>query len=247
MTITTNDDWQWVNGGYETAFATTSDPRVVAVIQREDDRSISELFDGDAINPIIYVSHRFGELRFHHEAGYEGGDEAELMQRAYDEWGWNGTARRWLWIFYGIAAENAWGGDDRDGNWIVATSNKYNEHVGNERYVTYEDARKDCEAIAKELADALDGQVYGIGFATNEARVLDSDDEIDLDSFAWITEIEIWGYIGEDYAKESAARFDGGEPMLEPMLELPAELNEPGFIEHTDRMANSAADGWGKN
>lgn len=244
MTITTNDDWQWVNGGYETAFATTSDPRVVAVIQREDDRTIAELFDGDAINPIIYVSHRFGELRFSHEAGFEGGDEAELMQRAYDEWGWGTpTARRWLWIFHGIAAENAFGGDDRDGNWIVATSTTFAEHVGNEPHATYEDARKDCEAMAGEVADALDGNVYGIGFATNEGRVLDSDEEIDLDSFAWITEIEVWGYIGEDYAKESAARFDAGEPMLE----LPAGLNEPGFIEHTDRMANSAADGWGKN
>lgn len=217
MDITTNDDWQWAGDSYDVAFATTSDPRVVAVIERDTEQAIFELFDGDAINPIIYVDHRRG-LKFSHEAGYDGG-EAELMQRAYDEWGWDGTARRWLWIFHGIAAENAYGGQDRDGNWIVATSTAFIEHIGNEPHATYEDARQDCMDMAKEVGYALDGDVYGIGYATAVNRVMDDGEPIDPTDVRWTMDIQCWGFIGEEYAQRSAASFEAGEPVLEEMLD----------------------------
>jgi hypothetical protein len=223
--LITSDDWQSESIGEDYYdYAETSDPRVLAVIVRDVEASISELYDGDAINPIIYVSHRFG-LQFSHESGYDGG-EAALMQQAYDQWGWDGTARRWLWIFHGIAAENAPGGYDRDGNWIVATSHSFRDHIEAERHTTYGEARQDCETLAKDLSDALDGNVYGVGYATFEERVLADDEDIDLTE--WEIDIQCWGFVGEGYARRSAADFEHGEPDLPEMLvieraETPAE------------------------
>jgi hypothetical protein len=205
---------EWIESG-DHQYAQTSDPRVLAIIQRDDDQQISQLYDGDAINPIIYVEHRHG-LSFDWVAGYDGG-EAALMQRAYNEWGWNGTARRYLWIFHGIAAENAFGGYDRSGNWIVATSRAYLEHVGvTEMPKTYDEALEDVQSIKDDLSDALDGHVYGIGYATNEARLLHDDEEIDLDE--WVIDIESWGYVGEDYARQTAAGFECGDPRLPELI-----------------------------
>lgn len=227
MDITTNDDWVATDDD-NVFYATTSDPRVLAVIERDTEASVADTFDGDGINPIIYVDHSRGRLSFSHEAGFDGG-EADLMQRAYDEWGWGTpTARRWLWIFHGIAAENAWGGYDRSGNWIVATSRAYAENVGNEPAATFEDARKDCESMAKEVGEALDGNVFGIGYATLEGRVLD-EGEIDLDE--WTIDIECWGFVGEQYAKSEAATFEHGGP------DLPELINDDVFREHTDYLA----------
>lgn len=222
--IITNDDWTEVSiGENEYQYATTSDPRVLAVIERDNEAQISQLYDGDAINPVIYVETRHG-LRFEWVAGYDGG-EAALMQRAYDEWGWGtDTARRYLWIFHGIAAENADGGYDRDGNWIVACSNAYLEHIGNEPYATYEEARQDCEVLAQELAQALDGYVYGVGYATFPERVTD-EEEIEFSD--WEVEIACWGFVGETYARSEAAGFEYEEPRLPELLdfrpEAPAE------------------------
>ena len=207
------DEYQW---------AKTDDPRVLAVIQRDHDAQISQLYDGDAINPVIYVDHSH-RLRFEWVAGYDGG-EAEKMQRAYDHWGWgDATARRYLWIFHGIAAENASGGYDRSGNWIVAVSNAYLEHIGNQPYATYEEARQDCEVLAKDVSDALDGYVYGIGWATNEARRLDDDEPIDLLDGDWNIEMECWGFVGEKYAREEALAQEYGSPKLPEMLTLNPE------------------------
>lgn len=220
MNLFTSTDWEeHTVGSTDYQFAQTSDPRVLAVIERDDDAQISELYDGDAINPVIYVDH-VHRLDFSWVAGYDGG-EAELMQKAYDQWGWgDATARRWLWIFHGIAAENAHGGYDRSGNWIVATSNAYREHIGNEPHATYEEAREDCEAIAKDVEDALDGYVYGVGWATNPARLLHDDTDIDLDDGNWDINIESWGYVGEDYARQCAAAFECGGPSLPEMLPI---------------------------
>lgn len=224
--LITSDDWQSESIGEDYYdYAETSDPRVLAVTVRDTDYNMMELYDGDAINPIIYVKHRFG-LQFSHQAGYDGG-EAELMQRAYERWGWDTTARRYLWIFHGIAAENATGGYDRDGNWIVATSRKFREHVGvTKEPDTYEEALEDVIAIQQDVSWALDGDVYGVGYATFPERVLADDEDIDLTE--WEIDIQCWGFVGEKYARQSAADFEHGEPDLPEMLvieraETPAE------------------------
>jgi hypothetical protein len=218
MNLFTSTVWQdQTIGGTDYEFAETSDPRVLAVIERDDDNEIARLYDGDAINPIIYVEHRHG-LSFEWVAGYDGG-EASLMQRAYEQWGWNGTARRYLWIFHGIAADNASGGYDRDGNWIVATSRAFREHVGvTEEPATYDEALEDVQSIKEDLSRALDGYVYGVGYATNEKRLMHDDEDIDLSD--WDVDIQCWGFVGEDYAKQTAAAFEDGKPDLPEMLPL---------------------------
>jgi hypothetical protein len=202
----------------EYEFAETDDPRILAVIQRDEDNQISELYDGDAINPIIYVNHSYG-LSFEWVAGYDGG-EAGLMQQAYDKWGWCKKARTWLWKKHGIAAENANGGYDRSGNWIVATSRAYLEHIGNtEMPETYDEAREDCKSIAQDVEWALDGYVYGAGYATNEARRLPGG-EVDLTDGDWDITIECWGLVGTEYARRTALDFDYGTPTLPEMLPI---------------------------
>lgn len=220
MTLITCDDWTTQTiGESEYEFAQTNDPRVLAVVQRDPYAEIGQLYDGDAINPIIYVEHRH-ELDFSWVAGYDGG-EAELMQRAYNAWGWNGTARRWLWIFHGIAADNASGGYDRDGNWIVVTSRAYREHVGiTDEPATYDEALEDVRAIQQDLEWALDGYVYGVGYATLEERRLHDDEEIDLSE--WDIEMSCWGFVGREYAHAEAASFGYEWPNLPEMIEVTA-------------------------
>lgn len=210
--------WQSTDN-YKYEFAETDDPRVLAVIQQDDSAQISEEFDGDAINPVIYVDHVNG-LRFGWVAGYDGG-EAALMQQAYDRWGWEGKARRWLWKKHGIAADNAFGGYDRSGNWIVATSHAFRDHIETPRYETYEEAREDCKSTARGVSDVLDGYVYGIGWAINEGRRLPSDEPIDLLDGSWDIDIDCWGFVGEEYAKTEALGL--GIPTHLPAM-LPIEV-----------------------
>jgi hypothetical protein len=214
MNVFVSTEWQDYSRGDDYFwFAETSDPRVVAVIQRDNDAQISELYDGDAINPVIYVEHRWGR-KFSWVAGYKG-DEAEVIQRANEQFDWP-IARRYLWIFHGIAAEDASGGYDNDGSWIVVSSPGYHQHIGGTQPATYAEAREDCKPIAKDLCDALDGDVYGIGFATNEGRLLHDDEPIDLSH--WDIQIESWGYVGEAYAQREAAAFSCGDPRLSELI-----------------------------
>src|SRR5690606_19176332 len=136
------------------------------------------------------------------------------------------TARRWLWIFHGIAADNAWGGYDRSGNWLVATSRQLREHVGfAEEPTTDDSALEDGKPLCDDQGNALDGYVYGVGYAINESRRLHDDEDIDLSD--WDVEILCWGFVGEEYAKSEAAAFAVGEPRLDPMLALPERPEAP--------------------
>ena len=48
-------------------------------------------------------------------------------------------------------------------------------------------------------------------------RCLDGE-PIDLDD--WEIQMSCWGYVGEEYAKESAARWEAGAPELHTMLPI---------------------------
>ncbi len=223
MQLITCDDWTEQSIGHgehekEYHFARTSDPRVLAVIQRDNEGvTVSQQYDGDAINPILYNDYRTGPDWV---AGYDDGS-ASTIKYAYDRFN-NETADRYLWIFHGIVVVQASGGYDRDGDWMVVSSNAYNEHIGNPHYATREEAVEDCLAIQKDLEMALDGYLYGIGYATNEAHRLHDDEEIDLDDGNWEIEISSWGFVGEDYAKREAGGFQYERPSLPEMLEVTA-------------------------
>lgn len=245
MSITTNDDWQWQGSGYGTAFATTDDPRVVAVIERDDDATIERCLDGDAI-PSVYSIEYLGEYRAYHQGGFQDDDFAQRLTEArsrfqyaagyrYDGLSYDMIAKartmmqRWARIFHRSAFTIF---HHRGDEWLAFTSDTFCEHVGCEEFDPAHE-EKAVEAIVTEVESILDGDVYGIGFATNEGRVLGDDEDIDLDDANWVTAIDSWGYVGEDYAKQTAALFEMGEPDMEPMLELPT-LHEP---DHTDRLA----------
>lgn len=252
MNITTNDDWAWVGGDFQVAYATTSDPRVVAVIERDDDTSIGSILDGDAILGVYGVEY-IGEYRTNPLGGY--GDDEELAQRIVDArsqfqyaagYRYNGLSgemitksiamlRRWAWIFHGTAFEIFHENGDE---FLVLNSLGFREHV-EWGECTQEDAQESAHEASLEVSKVLAGNVFGIGWATNVGRVMDDEAPIDPTDSAWTMNMECWGFIGEEYAKTAAAAFEHGSPDLEPML----DFDEPGFVEHTDRMANIAAEG----
>lgn len=206
--------FDWTGADYGVEYAPTNDPRIVAIIKRDKHSELSELYDGDAINPILHVEQWYGSLSISHVGGYEG-DEAAVMSRAFEQFD-RKTARRYLWIFHGIAAE-----DTREG-YIVVTSREFREHVGiTEEPATYDEAREDCRAIADDLTNALDGYVYAIGYAINPGRVLD-DEPIDLDDGDWDIRPEVWGFVGTEYAKLEAASFGYEKPDLPELLDFAA-------------------------
>jgi hypothetical protein len=218
----TNDDWEWADD-YKVGFATTDDPRVLAVIQRDDYAQISELYDGDAINPILYRERG----RAHWVAGYDDGS-AETINWAFEQWD-DDTAERYLWIFHGIVFSARRAPGDYDGEYLVVCSRKYLEHIGNVPALARADAEEDLIAISTDLQYALDGHVYGIGYAVFAERVTDEED-VDIDLFD--IEMQCWGFVGEEYAKsEAAAMYE--EPDLPALLEFPEKREPEPVIERT--------------
>lgn len=281
MDITTNDDWEWVGGEYKVAYATTSDPRVLAVIERDDEESADRVIDGDCYAPAFWYDRNRGGLdpagaTFMDDASRE---IAERVEQARDHFLWrrlpNTTIARYAWIFHETMFEQVSSTIDRDAQVVIFNTPTWREHVGftDEQIDRFEvtsitgpgqgviteivQAKTEAEARAVHLAEHvdtgrwitlverettlkgeastwqayLDGDVFGIGYAVNEGRVLD-EGEIDFD--AWTVDMQVWGFIGEEYAKRSAAEFEGGDPDLDEML----DLEEPGFVEHTDHLAN---------
>ncbi|WNT44301.1 hypothetical protein SEA_CANDC_90 [Microbacterium phage CandC] len=240
MDITTNDNWTWVGDEYKTAYATTSDPRVLAVIEREDDWGGGHI-DGDSYAPAWYWDTWREELT---DAGSTFRDSASehIMSRLADaryRFRVNRkpfeVVERWLRIFHGTVLEQVKSTIDAETQVVILSTPTWREHVGG---VAGDPLRKDALGGDVEAWEAaLSGNVFGIGYATNESRLMDGDD-IDFD--AWTVDIESYGYLGEEYAKRAAADFEVGDPGLPDMLPLG---DEPGFIEHTDRMANARVDG----
>lgn len=196
----------------------TADPRVVAVIERDDEASLSELFDGDGINPIFYREYRGGGT-LSHIAGYNGSLAADAWTEAYKHrWSHDSEqfADRFVRIFYGAHVHHVSGdhGHDRGGEYLVFDDAQYREHVGDDASNA---SAESAASLGEEVAKALSGEVYGIGYAINDSRLMEDDAPIDLDD-GWVVEIECWGLVGEEYAKSEAASFSHGEPNLPEFL-----------------------------
>ena len=212
---------------YTRYYLPTDDPRVLAVIERDEEPHAP---DGDALAPAFYVEYRGGyrvskagdtfqddesealaerwvEARdhFRHAAGYRhDGLSIGLIVRSEE------VLERWLRIFYQESYALV---ERQDATVLLLDTQGFRSHVGIEA-----DAPSDLSGESKEWEAYLDGEVYGVGYAVNTERVLDDGEEIDLDDFE--VTIECWGFYGEDYAKETAARFDYGKPELPEMLPL---------------------------
>lgn len=79
------------------------------------------------------------------------------------------------------------------------------------------------EALDGDVSDwnnALAGNVYGIGYAVNESRVLDDGEPVDPTDDGWEIEMMCWGFIGTDYAKGASLEDATREAALPEMLDI---------------------------
>lgn len=233
MTLITCMDWT-DNQDYSKAWAPTNDPRVVAVIVRDEEASFSMNLDGDAINPTFIVERE----RADHVGGYEGDSEsvAQRIVEAQDRfryaagYRYNGLTyammakgdemlARWAWIFHGTTFHRGSYGYGNEYDMLILSTPEFREHVGlvGEYEHTREQAQADCDAMQSEVSAIADGYVYGIGYAVFSERVTD-EEPIDIEDGNWDENIECWGFVGEDYAKQSAGAFEVGAPELPELL-----------------------------
>lgn len=193
---------------HETHYAQTSDPRVLAIIEREADYPREFFMDGDCICPTYYLDYR-GDITY--QGGDRDDDVADAWNRARRELSYEAT-KRYMWIFHGT---RFFGGiiepGDRDGEWIVFNTPQLRKNAG----LPDERALEDARSWGREVGKWLDGDVWSVGYAINEGRRL-HDVEIDFDEFT--VEIGCGGFIGEDYAKSEAAGFPDGEPKLAELI-----------------------------
>lgn len=238
MDITVNNDWTETDD-YKVSFATTSDPRVLAVIrnQSDEDGCGGAYIDGDCYAPAFYFE-RGGKTR----AGSTFTDDASdsiaeayanaksyFVNRHYRKGGrqmnYDEVTKRYLRIFHDTTIAEASSSVIRGMDVVIFNTPTWREHIGwTDEYAAQQDedirlTDKMLEGEQEEWTAALDGDVFGIGWAINEARRMD-DVEIDYDDFE--EDIQVWSFIGERYAKESAARWDGGTPDLPPMIDIAA-------------------------
>lgn len=229
MDITVTSDWTF-DSDYNRGFARTSDPRVLAVIEREGEYG-GGYIDGDVYAPAFYWDRRNGGIESAAGSTFMDDESLHIAERVveardrfmYARMPW-ATFERFARVFHGTTMAQVTSTIDRDTQVFILNTPTWREHIGwTDEYAAQQDedirlTPAMLEGEVKEWQDALDGEVFGIGWATLEERRLEDDEEIDLD--AWDIEIQVWGYIGEDYAQESAARFDAGTPDLPEMLSV---------------------------
>lgn len=232
MDIKVTSDWTF-DSDYKRAFAQTSDPRVLAVIERDEEYGGGHI-DGDAYAPAFYWDRRNGGIESTAGSTFMDDESKHIAERivaARDHFQWKrlpwATVERYARVFHGTTLAQVTSSIDRDAQVFILNTPTWREHVGIGEYApvvtttSEERATTDyLEGDVKEWQGALDGEVFGIGWATLEERRLEDDEDIDLTD--WNVEIECWGFIGEDYAQESAARFDAGTPDLPEMLDIAA-------------------------
>ena len=209
MTLQTNDDWTL---NEDRQYATTSDPRVLAVIERDEDGDYR--IDGDAYAPAFYIENgrptpagsTFMDDASEEIADSYAGARSYFVNSHYAKGGpqmdYDTVTERYLRIFHDTLIYTVQ-------DVVILNTPSWREHIGIDQL--------DEHTLAVQADDwcaALDGEVYGVGYAVNEDRT-DPDEEIDLDD--WDVTIECWGYVGETYAQNSAASFENGEPKLAPI------------------------------
>jgi hypothetical protein len=269
MDIQVTSDWTF-DRDYKRGFARTSDPRVLAVIEREDEYGGGHI-DGDCYAPAFYWDRRNGGIESTAGSTFMDDESKHIMDRLVEARDRFYSLRkpfavveRYLHIFHGTTMAQVSSTIDRDAQVVILNTPTWRATVGIEdeainrfevnsvtspgqnvvkeivtassedeareihltnhadegRYITVVERHHALTGDIAEWQGALDGDVFGIGWATLEERRLEDDEEIDLTD--WNVEIEVWGFIGEDYAQESAARFDAGTPDLPPMLDFAA-------------------------
>ena len=231
-----DNTWTW-DSDYSRAYAPTSDPRILAIIERE---SYPLVPDGDALCPAYYLergrAERAGTVFHDSESDYLAQRYAQALDSFYSLARWDddrqAIAARWLRIFHDSRAQVFSAGYKNDTTILLLDTPSYRTHVGRDSSpdgATIHKTWTDNELFAgdrEEWTAYLDGDVFGIGYAYNSARVTDEtplpDNPETLESEGWTVEIECWGFYGERYAQESALSLESGSPDLPDMLDIDA-------------------------
>lgn len=208
--------WEW-DRDYNRAYAPTDDPRVIAVIER-DERADAP---GGDMAPAYWASAIPGEY-IQHAAYSRGTNDRYFIERFREA-----DARlrgseiidRWARIFHDTAVQIIPTSRYRnDTPLIVLDTPEYRDLVG----ITGGPDKRHLDGEIEELRAWIAGDVFGVGYGVLESRVTD-ETPIDIDEFD--VTIECWGFYGEDYATETAERFDYGTPTLAPLLDMSAVIS----------------------
>lgn len=211
--------WTWADN-YCTAWAETDDPRVLAVIQR-DDMADSPNYDS---TPPTLIGYEWGSRAdFTTIGGKSNAPDAWL--RARKEWD-EDTADRFVRIFYGVRHVHYLRSSIDQYVWaVVFDAADWREDMGIEP-----DTELTSEDLTGEVQAYLDNDVYGIGYAVNEGRVTD---ETPVDFSTFVPELVCWGFYGEKYAMESAIAFEHGRPDLDTLLDWDEPVKQLDSNERT--------------
>lgn len=203
-------DWNWDND-YNLAYAETDDPRVLAVIQRDEYPSAP---DYDAQAPTL-MAYDYGSRANFTQIGGKS-DAPDGWLRARQQWQDDDLADRFVRIFYGVRAVHHLSSSIDRYSWgLVFDADDWRTDMGIEPTTEL-----DRDNLCSEVDAYFDGAVYAVGYAVSHTRTT-TEIPVDLDDpdQGWDTTLECWGFYGEDYAKESAEAFDHGGPDLDLMLD----------------------------
>ena len=197
------NSWNW-SDDYSMAWSATGDPRIVAVIQRDDNAPAPD-FGAPAL-----LAHGYGSRAQFTDAG-ESDNGARLgWINAYRRAG-EDFATRFVRVFYGATIHHLSSSIDQYALAIVFDSPEWRADYGIEPGA--ELSRAD---ITGDMQAWLNGDVYAIGYAVIESRVTD---ELPFDIDAAEVTIESYGYFGDDYAMRAALDFECGSPDLETLID----------------------------
>jgi hypothetical protein len=201
---------------YSVGWAETDDPRLLAVIVRDNN---AEAPDGDCFAPAITSSEWWYNERFATPVKSVWEDDAawSAIRSAWDEHGYSddpsADANVQLLDEHGITLHLVRSSIDQyDHVWIV-DSPAFRTAMGIEPDADSADVVRGDVETWKAF---LDNDVYGVGYATQEARTTH---ETPVNFADFEVEIECWGFYGSEYAATTALAFEHGSPDLHPMLD----------------------------
>jgi hypothetical protein len=208
--------WNW-NSDCSRAYAETDDPRLLLIIERDDE---PEGPDGDCYAPAYFIESRYGYVSSGMAGStFNGDDELAAYLDARNHWNDAETAERYMRIFHGVAVyEHDTRGNGGGYHWVTLDTPAWRDHVGIEPDAVLTDDNLNGDHIAW-----LDGDVFSIGYAVMPERTTTEtpiDPTTDLEDQGWEIDIEVSGFYGEEYAKEAAADHSYGiGPNLPPFLD----------------------------
>lgn len=184
-------------------FRATDDPRLLAVIERDEG---AQGPDGDVYAPAYWAEYRGGWDLNRAGGGFDDDDARAAVETAWNTWGHgHDLAARFLKAFHGITVYEQRGPSQGD-LLVVLDTPAYRETVGTPDDMTPDDLTRPTRDTWGAF---IDGDVYGVGYAVNPLRI-DPAAPVDLDDGEWDVNLEVWGFYGTEYARESALEMDEG-------------------------------------